>query len=104
MTDKFLKVTCEFISDNFHTFTYAVNNFDLSNLEQTITDDMSMDDFGADSLDFVMYTMDLEEAYNVEIDDEELVNRGTFGVSTKSFGEICSIVENKQKTSGTTKK
>lgn len=104
MTDKFLKVTCEFICDNFHTFTYAVNNFDLSNLEKTITDNMSMDDFGADSLDFVMYTMDLEEAYNIEIDDEELVNRGTFGVSTKSFREICSIVENKQKTSGTTKK
>ena len=104
MTDKFLKVTCEFIREKNNTFEYSVGKFDLGNLEQTITDNMSMDDFGADSLDFVMYTMDLEEAYNIEIDDEELVNRGTFGVSTKSFGEICRIVENKQKTSGTSKK
>lgn len=104
MTDKFLKVTCEFIHENFNTFEYSVNKFDLGNLEQTITDDMSMDDFGADSLDFTMYTMDLEEAYNIEIDDEELVNRGTFGVSTKTFREICCIVENKKKTSGIIKK
>lgn len=104
MTEKFLKVTCEFIRENFNTFEYSVNKFDLSELEKTVTDDMSMDDFGADSLDFTMYAMDLEEAYNIEIDDEELVNRGTFGVSTKSFGEICYIVENKQKTSGVIKK
>lgn len=103
MTEKFLKVTCEFIRENFDTFEYAVTRFDLGNLEQIITDNMSMDDFGADSLDFTMYVMDLEEAYNIEIDDEELVNRGTFGVSTKSFGEIYSIVENKQKTSGVIK-
>lgn len=94
MTDKFLKVTCEFIREKHNTFEYSIGKFDLSKLEQTITDDMSMDDFGADSLDFTMYTMDLEEAYNVEIDDEELVNRGKFGVSTKTFREICDIVEN----------
>jgi acyl carrier protein len=95
MTDKFLKVTCEFIRDNINTFTYSVNRHELGELEQNITDNMSLEDFGADSLDFTMYTMDLEEAYNVEIDDEELVNRGKFGVSAKSFGEICEIVENK---------
>lgn len=95
MTDKFLKVTCEFIRDNINTFTYSVSRHVLGELEQNITDNMSLDDFGADSLDFTMYTMDLEEAYNVEIDDEELVNRGKFGVSTKTFGEICEIVENK---------
>lgn len=95
MTDKFLKVTCEFIRDNINTFEYSVSRHELSELEHNITDNMSLDDFGADSLDFTMYTMDLEEAYNVEIDDEELVNRGKFGVSTKSFGEICNIVENK---------
>ena len=95
MTDKFLKVTCEFIRDNINTFTYSVSRHELGELEQNITDNMSLEDFGADSLDFTMYTMDLEEAYNVEIDDEELVNRGKFGGSTKSFGEICNIVENK---------
>ena len=95
MTDKFLKVTCEFIRENYDTFEYSVTRFDLDDLEQTLTDDMSMDEFGADSLDFTMYAMDLEEAYNIEIEDEELVNRGTFGVSTKSFGEICNIVESK---------
>lgn len=93
MTEKFKKVTCEFIRDNINTFTYSVSRHDLGELENTITDNMSMDDFGADSLDFTMYAMDLEEAYNIEIDDEELVNRGTFGVSTKSFGEICEIIE-----------
>lgn len=96
MTDKFLKVTCEFIRENFNTFEYAVCRFDLGNLEQTITDDMSMDDFGADSLDFITYVINLEEAYNIEIADEELVNRGIFSVSTKSFGEICNIFENKK--------
>lgn len=95
MTDKFLKVTCEFIRDNINTFTYSVSRHELGELEQNITNNMSLEDFGADSLDFTMYTMDLEEAYNVEIDDEELVNRGKFGVSTKTFGEICEIVENK---------
>jgi acyl carrier protein len=96
MTDKFLKITCEFIRDNFNTFTYAVNRFDLCNLEQIITADMSMDDFGADSLDFTMYVMDLEEGYDIEIDDEELVNKGTFGTSTKTFGEIYNIIVNKK--------
>lgn len=96
MTDKFLKVTCEFIRENYDTFEYAVSRYDLGNLEQTITDDMSMDDFGADSLDFTMYAMDLEEAYNIEITDEEFVNRGAFGASVKSFGEICNIIENKK--------
>ena len=95
MTDKFLKVTCEFIRDNINTFEYSVSRHELGELEQNITDNMLLEDFGADSLDFTMYTMDLEEAYNIEIDDEELVNRGKFGVSTKSFGEICNIVENK---------
>lgn len=94
MTEKFLKVTCGFIRKNFNSFTYAVNKFDLGNLEQTINDNMSMDDFGADSLDFTMYAMELEEAYNIRIDDEELVNRGKFGVQVKTFGEICDIVEN----------
>jgi acyl carrier protein len=93
MTEKFLKITCDFIRENFNSFTYAVNKIDLRNLEQNITDDMSMDDFGADSLDFMMYVMELEEAYNIEIDDEELINRGAFGVQVKIFGEICNIVE-----------
>lgn len=96
MTDKFLKITCEFIRDNFNTFTYAVKRFDLRNLEQIITADMSMDDFGADSLDFTMYVMDLEKGYNIEINDEELVNKGTFGTSAKTFGEIYNIIENKK--------
>ena len=45
MTDKFLKVTCEFIRDNINTFTYSVSRHELGELEQNITDNMSLEDF-----------------------------------------------------------
>ena len=38
MTDKFLKVTCEFIRDNINTFEYSVSRHELSELEHNITD------------------------------------------------------------------
>lgn len=93
MTEKFKKVTCDFIRNEFKHDHYVNRRYNLEKLEDELTDEMTLDTFGGDSLDFVTYTMELETNYSVCIDDEILVNRGMFGVQVKTFGEICDIVE-----------
>lgn len=97
MTEKFKKVTCNFIRTTFAFDEYVNRRHNLSKLEDELTDEMTLDTFGGDSLDFVTYTMELEDNYSVSIDDELLVDRGMFGVQVKTFGEICDIVENLKK-------
>ena len=100
MTEKFKKVTCDFIRTEF-TYDHFVNRrYNLEKLEDELTDEMTLDTFGGDSLDFVIYTMELETNYSVNIDDELLVDRGKFGVQVKTFGEICDIVENLENNGG----
>jgi len=58
--------------------------------EEKITMDTSLvEDLKADSLDVVEMIMDLEEAYNIEIPDEELVN-------LRTVGDIAAYLESKQ--------
>ena len=94
MTEKFKKVTCDFIRTEFAHDHFINRRYNLEKLEDVLTDEMTLDTFGCDSLDFITYTMELEDNYSVSIDDEILVNRGMFGVQVKTFGEICDIVEN----------
>lgn len=97
MTEKFKKVTCDFIRTEFAYDHFVNRRYNLEKLEDELTDEMTLDTFGGDSLDFVTYTMELEDNYSVSIDDELLVDRGMFGVQVKTFGEICDIVENLKK-------
>ena len=39
--------------------------------KETITDQVTLEDLGADSLNRVEFVMELEESFGVEIDDEE---------------------------------
>ena len=94
MTEKFKKVTCDFIRTEFAHDHFVNRRYNLETLENELTDEMTLDTFGGDSLDFVTYTMELEDNYSISIDDELLVDRGMFGVQVKTFGEICDIVEN----------
>ena len=94
MTEKFKKVTRDFIRTGFAHDHFVNRRYNLKTLENELTDEMTLDTFGGDSLDFVTYTMELEANYSVNIDDELLVHRGKFGVQVKTFGEICNIVEN----------
>ena len=48
-----------------------------------------IDDLKADSLDIAALMLDLEEQYNIEIPDEELVN-------LRTVGDIAAYLEGKQ--------
>ena len=54
----------------------------------TVTDDKNlMEDLGADSLDTVQIVMELEEAFNVEITDDEAETLTTVGAIKKYIKE-----------------
>ena len=54
----------------------------------TVTDDKNfMEDVGADSLDTVQIVMELEEAFNVEITDDEAETLTTVGAIKKYIEE-----------------
>ena len=54
----------------------------------TVTDDKNlMEDLGADSLDTVQIVMELEEAFNVEITDDEAETLTTVGAIKKYIEE-----------------
>lgn len=91
MTEDFKTFTIDFILDKNPSAFPLVNG----DIEESVTGDMNFDTFGLDSLDFVMYIMDLETKYEIELDEEECVNRGKFGTKTKTFDEINEIVNQK---------
>lgn len=56
--------------------------------ENEVTMDSSIvDDFGADSLDLVDLAMTIEDAFNIEVPDEELENIRTVGDIVKLISE-----------------
>ncbi len=56
--------------------------------ENDVTMDSSIvDDFGADSLDLVDLAMTIEDAFNIEVPDEELENIRTVGDIVKLISE-----------------
>ena len=91
MTKEFKTFTIDFICGQKPS---ALPLFD-GDIEESVTGDMSFDTFGLDSLDFVMYIMDLETMYDIELDEEECIIRGKFGTKTKTFDEINEIVNQK---------
>ena len=53
-----------------------------------VTDDKHlMNDLGADSLDTVQLVMDIEEAYDIEITDEDAETLDTVGAVKKYIGD-----------------
>ncbi|MHB0808934.1 MAG: acyl carrier protein [Facklamia hominis] len=46
-------------------------HFDIIN-EEIITETMTFDDLGADSLDVVEFVMELEDHYGIEFEDEKM--------------------------------
>ncbi len=55
-------------------------------VEKISIDSRLIEDLKADSLDVVEMVMELEQRYNIEIPDEELVN-------LKTVGDILSFIE-----------
>ncbi|MGX7108602.1 acyl carrier protein [Facklamia miroungae] len=49
-----------------------MEHFDLK--EEQITEDLTFEDLGADSLDMVEFVMGIEEAFEVEFEDEKIEN------------------------------
>ena len=53
------------------------------------TDTKIIEDLGADSLDMVEITIELEEAFDIEIKDDEILDMNT-------FQDILTIIEKKK--------
>ncbi|MBP3481239.1 MAG: acyl carrier protein [Clostridia bacterium] len=56
--------------------------------EDSITAQTTIDDLGADSLDLVEAVMNIEEAFGVNIDDDEIEN-------LKTVGDFLDYIANK---------
>ena len=56
--------------------------------EENITTQTTIDDLGADSLDLVEAVMNIEEAFGVNIDDNEIEN-------LKTVGDFLDYIANK---------
>ena len=56
--------------------------------EDSITAQTNIDDLGADSLDLVEAVMNIEEAFGVNIDDDEIEN-------LKTVGDFLDYIANK---------
>ena len=88
MTEKFKKVVINFIKENWEDTNI------LYNIEKYTQDSNSLDDIGADSLDYANFVMELEKEYDRYFDDDQFVVREKgFFVRTKTYGEICEYCE-----------
>ena len=57
------------------------------NIESVTDDTHLMNDLGADSLDTVQLVMEIEEAYDIEISDEDAETLDTVGAIKKYIGD-----------------
>ena len=88
MTERFKNVIINFIKENWEDTNI------LYNIEKYTKDSNSLDDIGADSLDYAYFVMELEKEYDRYFDDEQFIVREKgFFVKTKTYGEICEICE-----------
>ena len=88
MTEKFKNIVVNFIKENWEDTNI------LYNIEKYTQDSNSLDDIGADSLDYANFVMELEKEYDRYFDDDQfiVIEKGFF-VKTKTFGEICDYCE-----------
>ena len=88
MTERFKNVVINFIKENWEDTNI------LYNIEKYTQDSNSLDDSGADSLDYANFVMELEKEYDRYFDDEQFIVREKgFFVKTKTYGEICEYCE-----------
>ena len=88
MTEKFKNIVINFIKENWEDTNI------LYNIEKYTQDSNSLDDIGADSLDYANFVMELEKEYDRYFDDDQFVVREKgFFVRTKTYGEICEYCE-----------
>ncbi|MGF3076599.1 acyl carrier protein [Facklamia sp. P12955] len=52
--------------------TLLVEHFDLT--EDQVTENLTFEDLGADSLDMVEFVMGIEEEFDIEFEDEKIEN------------------------------
>lgn len=88
MTERFKNIVIKFIKENWEDTNI------LYNIEKYTQDSNSLDDVGADSLDYANFVMELEKEYDRYFDDDQFIVREKgFFVRTKTYGEICKYCE-----------
>ena len=88
MTERFKNIVINFIKENWEDTNI------LYNIEKYTQDSNSLDDIGADSLDYANFVMELEKEYDRYFDDDQfIVREKRFFVRTKTYGEICEYCE-----------
>lgn len=56
--------------------------------EEKVSEDLSFNDLGADSLDVVELVMELEDSFNIQFDDERIESLNTVGDAVKYIDEL----------------
>lgn len=56
--------------------------------EDKVTEDMSFQDLGADSLDVVELVMELEDHFNIQFDDEKIEELSNIGDAVRYINEL----------------
>ena len=88
MTERFKNIVINFMKENWEDTNI------LYNIEKYTQDSNSLDDIGADSLDYANFVMELEKEYDRYFDDDQFIVREKgFFVRTKTYGEICEYCE-----------
>lgn len=63
-----------------------VDHFEVD--ETTVTQSMTFDDLGADSLDVVEFVMALEDKYEIEFEDDKIENLHNIGDAINYINEL----------------
>lgn len=56
--------------------------------EETITEEMTFDDLGADSLDVVELVMEIEDKYNIQFDDDKIEELNNIGDAVRYIEQL----------------
>lgn len=56
--------------------------------EEKVTEEMTFEDLGADSLDVVELVMELEDHFNIQFDDEKIEELNNIGDAVKYIEEL----------------
>ncbi|MGX7106835.1 acyl carrier protein [Hutsoniella sourekii] len=56
--------------------------------DESVTESMSFDDLGADSLDIVELVMELEDKYNIQFEDDKIEKLNTIGDAVNYIDQV----------------
>ncbi|MGX7092656.1 acyl carrier protein [Hutsoniella sourekii] len=56
--------------------------------DESVTESMSFDDLGADSLDVVELVMELEDKYNIQFEDDKIEKLNTIGDAVNYIDQV----------------